>query len=106
MLYGPYASPLTNNDFTQITNSEFLYYHLGSNVAFYNPTNGKREIYLRIDGAPGDYELILNGATVSNGKYDATLNPSRFQGKFSGNFFENHITEGSVWDLATAFSNI
>ncbi|MBT8378518.1 MAG: S8 family peptidase [Ignavibacteria bacterium] len=106
MLYGPYPSPATNNDFTQISNSEFLYYHNGSNVAFYNPTNGKREIYLRIDGAPGDYELILNGATVTNGKYDATLNPSRFSGKFSGNFFENHLAEGSIWDLATAFNNI
>jgi len=106
MLYGPYVSPATNNDFTQISNSEFLYYHNGSNVAFYNPTNGKREIYLRIDGAPGEYELILNGATISNGKYDATLNPSRFSGKFSGNFFENHISEGSIWDLATAFNNI
>ncbi len=106
MLYGPYSSPITNNDFTQISNSEFLLYHLGSNVAFYNPTNGKREIYLSIDGAPGDYELILTGATISNGKYDATLNPSRFSGKFSGNIFLNHNTEGSIWDWATAFNNI
>ena len=106
MLYGPYVSPVTNNNFTQISNSEFLFYHNGSNLAFYNPNNGKREIWLRIDGAPGDYELILTGATVSNGKYDATLNPSRFSGKYSGNFFENHLAEGSIWDLATAFNNI
>ena len=106
MLYGPYTSPATNNDFTQISNSEFLFYHNGSNVEFYNSTNGKREIWLRIDGAPGDYELILNGATVSNGRYDATLNPSRFSGEFSGNIFENHIAEGSIWDWATAFNNI
>jgi hypothetical protein len=105
-LYGPYPSPATNNNFTQISNSEFLFYHNGSNVAFYNPTNGKREIWLRIDGSPGDYELVLEGATVSNGKYDATLNPSRFSGQFSGNLFLNHVGEGSIWDLATAFNNI
>ena len=105
--YGPYLSPTTNSDYTLISNSEFVYYQLGSNLAFYNPTDGKREIWLRIDGAPGDYELILTGATVNNGRYDATLNPSTvWNSANSGNIFQNHVIEGSVWDLASAFNNI
>ncbi len=106
-VYGPYPSPATNDDYTQVSNSEFLFYHNGSNVAFYNPTDGKREIWLRIDGTPGDYQLILSGATINNGKYDATLNPSQvWNSDNSGNIFQNHVVEGSVWDLASANNNI
>ncbi len=106
-VYGPYPSPATNDDYTQVSNPEFLFYHNGSNVAFYNPTDGKREIWLRIDGAPGDYQLILTGATVNNGRYDATLNPSQvWNSDYSGNIFQNHVIEGSVWDLASAYNNI
>ena len=104
--YGPYPSPVTNNNYSFASNSEFLFYHNGSNLAFGNPTNGKREIWIRIDGAAGDYKLILTGSTISNGKYDATLNPSRIGAAYSGNVFQNHITEGSVWDLASALNNI
>ena len=104
--YGPYVSPQTNNDNSVVSNSEFLYYHNGANLTFYNPENNKREIWLRIDGQVGNYEVILTGATVTNGKYDATLNPSRIFPPLNGNYFLNHITEGSVWDLASAFNNI
>lgn len=104
--YGPYPSPVTNSDYSFASNSEFLFYHNGSTLAFYNPTNGKREIWLRIDGAPGDYKLILTGSVISNGKYDATINPSRIASAYSMNIFQNHSTEGSVWDLASALNNI
>ena len=104
--YGPYPSPVTNTDFTNINNSEFLFYHNGSNLAFYNPTNGKREIWMRVNGPVGDYEIILTGATVTNGKYDATLNPSRISPPLNSNYFQNHIEEGSIWDLASAFNNV
>ncbi len=106
-LYGPYPSPVTNDDYTQVSNSEFLFYHNGSNVAFYNPTDGKREIWLNINGTPGDYQVILTGATINNGRYDATLNPSQvWNADNSGNIFQNHVVEGSVWDAASANNNI
>ena len=105
-LYGPYPSPTTNDDYSNVSNSEFLFYHNGANLAFYNPTNGKREIWLRIDGAAGDYKLILTGSTINNGKYDATLNPSRINPSYSGNVFQNHVVEGTIWDLASAKNNI
>lgn len=104
--YGPYPSPVTNSNYSFASNSEILFYHNGSTLAFYNPTNGKREIWLRIDGAPGDYKLILTGSVISNGKYDATINPSRIASAYSMNIFQNHSTEGSVWDLASALNNI
>ncbi len=105
-IYGPYISPETNDDYSYESNSEFLFYHNGSNLAFYKPANNKREIWLRIDGAAGDYKLILIGTTINNGKYDATLNPSRIDPAYSGNVFQNHVVEGSIWDLASAENNI
>jgi hypothetical protein len=104
-LYGPYTSPDNDKQITE-SNSDFLLYHNGSNKAFYNPTNNKREIWLSIGGGPGDYQLILTGSSITDGKYNATINPSRIDPAYSGNVFQNHVSEGSIWDLASASNNI
>jgi hypothetical protein len=47
----------------------------------------------------------LQGQTVTNGRFDATINPSNiFGGKT--NRFLNFVVPGSIWDGATAFNNI
>ena len=105
--YGPYSSPATNDDYTYESNSEFIFYHNGSNLAFGNPADGKREIWMRVNGNAGDYKLILTGSQVVNGKYDATINPSTIWNQDNnGNVFQNHVVQGNIWDGATAYNNI
>ncbi|MBK6406113.1 MAG: S8 family serine peptidase [Holophagales bacterium] len=104
--YGPYVSPASNADAATVTTSEFLYYQLGSSRAFWSPQNGKREVWIRITGAPGVYTVSLRGATVTTGRFDATLNPSMKFNASNANFFLDHVAPGSIWDGATARNNI
>ncbi|MBK9061837.1 MAG: S8 family serine peptidase [Acidobacteria bacterium] len=103
--YGPYVSPATNADFTTTSNSEFLYYQLGSSRTFTSPQNGKRQVWVRISGPIGVYTVSLRATTVTTGRFDATLNPSRKYGAET-NFFLDHVAPGSIWDGATARNNI
>ena len=59
-----------------ISNSEFLYYQNGSSRVFDGAQNGKRQVWIRISGPTGVYTVSLRGATVTTGRFDATLNPS------------------------------
>lgn len=79
-------------------------YHNGSGRVFYGATNGKREIFIDITGPAGTYKLNLVGSTVANGRFDATLNPSRLH-NILGSFTDNAVP-GSIIDQATAFNNI
>lgn len=104
--YGPYTSPATNADFATTTNSEFLYYQLGSSRVFTGAQNGKREVWIRITGPPGVYTVSLRGTTVTTGRFDATLNPSQKYTSSDVNFFLDHVAPGSIWDGATARNNV
>ena len=106
--YGPYLSPATNNDYDLVSNSDFLYYHLGSTRVFLGAMNGKREIWMRLDGPVGTYTLTLKGATVSSGgRFDATINPSQeWNSASNANRFLNFVVPGSIWDGATSFHGI
>jgi hypothetical protein len=101
--FGPYAAPPNNNS-SAVQNSVFNYFHNGANRVFYGATNQKREIFIDIKGPPGTYTVQLQGQSVSNGRFDATINPSNIFG--SNNRFLNFVVPGSIWDGATAFNNI
>ncbi|HVF89375.1 MAG TPA: S8 family serine peptidase [Blastocatellia bacterium] len=106
-LKGPYASPATNDARVNIDESEFNLAHLGSNSDFFNAANEKRELLIDFKGPAGLYTVTLNGATVSNGRFDAIINPSTiFQPFAQSNRFLSFVAPGSIWDGATAKHNI
>jgi len=102
-----YASPASNNDYDFEATGDFTYYHYGAVVNSYGSTNGERQIYLELTGPTGLYTLSLTGAQVTNGHFQATLNPSQiWNTAASSNLFLNDLEPGSIWDGATAFYNI
>ena len=104
--YGPYISPVSNGTRDQQFTSEFNYYHNGSGVDFYFAENNRREIYVSFNGAAGTYTLRLSGAQISDGSFQASLNPARI---FAGadSHFESFAVPGhTVWELAAAQHNI
>jgi len=104
---GPYLSPATNNDSDTQANSDFTYRQLGSNVTFYGAQNGKREIWIQLTGPAGNYTVTLQGHTVTNGRFDATLNPAEYWNPpYDTDKFVNFLAPGSIWDGATARNNI
>ena len=106
--FGPYLSPASNTDYDSQSESDFLYYHLGGNVNFYNTLVPKREIWVQITGPTGNYTLSLTGAAVANGRFNASLNPSRFwDAAGNSNYFTSFgFTNSTIWDLASATNDI
>lgn len=105
--FGPYVSPSGPDQFDIHTESAFLYYHLGRDRDFDTAENQKRELWIRFTGPAGTYRVELTGRTVVSGKFDATLNPSRFNAAGRPiHRFLNHVAPGSIWDMATALNNI
>jgi minor extracellular serine protease Vpr len=105
-LYGPFPAPSSDADYVFENTPEFDLYHLGADVDFFGAENGKRELTLYIDGAPGNYTVNLVGAQVTNGRFDGILNPSTFGGTASSNRFLTFVAPGSIWDGAAARYNI
>ena len=106
--FGPYPSPDLNTDFDNETNSEFIYYQLGGDINFYNSTSAEREISVQIDGTNGMYTIELDGALVSDGRFEASLNPARFwDSSGNQNYFTSFVVPGkTIWDLGSASNNI
>jgi minor extracellular serine protease Vpr len=94
-------APATAQDTSVVQQPEFLYYHLGAARTFYHTTDQKREVWLRVDGAPGDYTVQLVGAAVHSGRFDATLTRGA-----QGTRFLSFVVPGSIWDGATSQYNI
>jgi minor extracellular serine protease Vpr len=105
--YGPYVAPSGPTRSDIHTESEFLYYHLGRDMDFDTSTNQRRELWMRLSGPAGLYRVQLTGRVVVDGRFDATLNPSRFNAADRPiNRFLNFVMPGSIWDLASASNNI
>ncbi len=106
--YGPYTSPGLSFDYTQETTAEFGYYHSSGGYNYYAPASGQREIYLTLFGELGDYRVILSGASVVSGHFNAWLNPSRFWAENTrSNYFTSMVVPGrTIWDMGTAKHNI
>ena len=105
--YGPYDAPAGPGQRDVRTPSGVLYYHNGRDVDFDESNNAKRQVWIRFTGPAGKYSVELEGTTVVSGRFDATLNPSRYNPAGSPiNRFLNFTAPGSIWDLAAASNNI
>jgi minor extracellular serine protease Vpr len=105
--FGPYTAPASPAAYDVQSTAQFLYYHLGRDMDFFEAANSKRELWIRLDGAVGLYRIELFGASVVDGRFDATLNPSRFDSSGSPvSRFLNFAAPGSIWDGAAASNNV
>jgi minor extracellular serine protease Vpr len=97
---GPFSSPATNQAADQQLLADLRYYHRGADQDFDQSDNGKRQILIDFFGATGTYTVRFQGATVTDGSFSASLNPSRY---YNGNRFLDAVTPGgSINDYASA----
>lgn len=99
-ILGPFAAPSGPNGIVDQNFGDIFMYHRGANTEFYEATSNKRELLIDFAGANGTYKVILQGAQIANGNFNATLNPSTFQ---NDNKFLSFVTPGySINDYASA----
>ncbi len=97
---GPFAGPAANNAIAWQQLTGISIYHNGADRDFSSSTNGKRQLMIDFTGATGTYKVKLSATAVSNGKIDASLNPSTY---YNNNAFSSHIVAGfSINDFASA----
>ena len=103
--FGPYASPEAENARTEISNAALQYFDNGRDADFVFAANQKRQIFLRLLSGTGNFAVRLRSKSGSGVRFDGTMNPSNI---FSAteNFFTSFVAPGSIWDGATALSNI
>ncbi len=101
---GPFAPPANASAAADEFLSGISIFHRGADTEFWGATSNRREILIDFSGDPGTYKVILTGTQVSDGGFNATLNPSTY---FNDNRFGNFVTFGySINDFATANSVI
>ncbi|MGH1363305.1 MAG: S8 family serine peptidase [Calditrichia bacterium] len=103
--YGTFPGPVNNAGRTQILNAEIRFYHNGSDVDFYGADNNRREIFIDML-TPGTYTIRLTGASVTDGSFQASLNPSTIFTPTASEFQTFVVAGHTVWDLASAQNNI
>jgi hypothetical protein len=97
--FGPYAAPVNANNAVDRFPGTFNFYHRGANQEFYGASSNRRNIFIDFFGANGLYKVILNGATVTDGGFHATLNPANH---YSSNAFQTFVVPGaSINDFAS-----
>ena len=103
--FGPYNSPNNNtsvNDFT----SEYNLFYQGSEVDFFGSTSPRKELLIDFNGPNGIYTLNIKATSISNGRFDAVLNPSRIFLQ-EDNKFLSFVEPGyTIWDLGSSKTNI
>jgi minor extracellular serine protease Vpr len=105
--YGPYISPVTNDDYETQLAPDFTYYHYGANVTPTGTTDGKREVYIQFTGDPGDYSVqLFNTTPLENAFFNATINPSNINPPYDTNQFTNNVVAGNIGDLASCFNTV
>lgn len=101
---GPFSAPAGPDDFVDQNMGDIFMYHRGKNQDIYGSDSNKRELMVDFIGDTGNYKIILNGASVTNGEFQSTLNTSNFA---VNNKFLSHVVAGhSINDLASATLNI
>lgn len=101
-VYGPFVAPSNTVLDSRTDLAEISYYHYGSSFNGWGSTNGKRELFVSLNGPVGVYTITLSGATVVNGHFDATLNPSQEWNTSISNIFLDSVVPGSISDLSSA----
>ena len=98
---GPFPAPTGPNGAVDQNFGDIFMFHRGANIEFFDATSNKRELLIDFTGATGTYKIILEGAQITDGSFNATLNPSTFQ---NSNKFLSFVTPGySINDYASAF---
>ncbi|MEM7106160.1 MAG: S8 family serine peptidase [Bacteroidota bacterium] len=101
---GPFAAPGGPGLFNDQFMSGISMFHRGADVEFFGATSNRRELLVDFSGATGVYKVILTGATISDGSFNATLNPGNFN---SNNAFLTFVTPGtSIADYAASIFGI
>lgn len=104
--YGPYQSPENSSSLNDPTN-EFTLYYQGAEVDFFGSTSPRKELLIDFKGPNGTYTLNITGVNVSDGRFDAILNPSNIITTTGNSEFTSFVEPGgTIWDLATAKNNI
>jgi len=97
---GPFVAPTGPNVAVDQNFGDIFMFHRGSNTEFWGATSNRRELMIDLAGATGTYKVILEGAQISSGDFNATLNPSTY---FNNNKFLSFVTPGySINDFASA----
>jgi hypothetical protein len=104
--FGPYASPEAETGRTFISNASFEYYDNGREADFSLAANQKRQIFLRFLTGTGNYAVRLRSKSANAIRFDGTMNPSNITAAASQNGFTSFVVPGSIWDGATALTNI
>ncbi|WP_084466324.1 S8 family peptidase [Kaistella palustris] len=100
---GPFTAPGGPNGYVDLNLGDIYMAHRGSNQDGWGSTAYRRELIVDFSGT-GIYKVILKGATIVNGKFNASLSPSNFA---INNKFESYaVPGGSINDFATAKLNI
>ncbi|MFK7970512.1 MAG: S8 family peptidase [Bacteroidia bacterium] len=97
---GPFSGPATNQTREQQFITGLNYYHLGSDQDFDEATNGQRQVLIDLTGPTGRYTVTLTGATITDGAFTASLNPSTYS--WANRFVNNVVSNGSICDFASA----
>jgi minor extracellular serine protease Vpr len=106
-LFGPFEGPTKPDQRKSNSDETFQLLQNSGSARFFGPSNSKNEVYLKLRGPKGNYELSLHGRQISNGRFDATINPNApTPTRAPFNRFESHTVPGSIWDGATARHNI
>ena len=101
---GPYAAPTGPSAAADVNLGDIFIGHRGADVEFFGATSDRRELLIDFTGEAGQYKILLEGAQVSDGEFQATLNPSTF---FNNNSFASHVISGhSINDYASTILNI
>lgn len=101
---GPFTAPTGPNDAVDQNFGDITMFHRGADTEFWGATSNRRELMIDFSGATGTYKVKLEGASISSGAFNATLNPSVY---YNTNRFNNFIVPGfSINDYASAPSVI
>lgn len=101
---GPFAAPNGPNAAVDQNLGDIFMAHRGANVEFFGASSNRRELLIDFSGATGTYKVILEGAQISDGTFNATLNPANFT---NNNRFGNFVVPGySINDFSSANSAI
>lgn len=97
---GPFTAPAGPDDAVDQNFGDMAMFHRGANTEFYGATSNRRELLVDFTGVAGTYKVILEGAQINDGGFNATLNPSTY---FNNNKFLSFVTAGtSINDYASA----
>ncbi|GLR17700.1 S8/S53 family peptidase [Portibacter lacus] len=100
------ASVTNTSDAFNANSEGITAYHRGSDVDFYNAQNNKNELLVDFNGAAADITISIETSAITNGRIDASLNPSYIFIN-APSIFKTYVKEGyTVWDLAAAKNNI